>query len=118
MLKHELVKGILLAIGVGVLLAGYAVVEVVLYSHALGAVLLMAASFGCFGLLLGGILAFDEMSEIKVRNHVGLRMCFGCVSGAALSLLWQWPSEALLLSAITGTALGYFGMKWAQYVDF
>jgi hypothetical protein len=116
--KNEMIKGILLALGVCVLLAAYAVVEVLLYSQALGAIFLMAASFGCFGLLLGGIFAFDEMSEIKVKDHAGLRIFMGCVAGCALALLWRWSLEALFLSAIIGAVLGYFGMKWAQYVDF
>lgn len=80
--------------------------------------LLWVASLACLGFLLGGIYAFDPESELKIKSSSFGRVCFGIVSSVLLGLLWRWPTEGLLLSALVGAILGYLGMFWAKYVQF
>jgi len=81
-------------------------------------VLLGMGSFGCFGFLLGGIYAFDPKSELAIMPSSVGRMVFGLIASLLLSVLWRWPGEGVALAALIGVLLGYFGMTWAQYVDF
>ena len=76
------------------------------------------ASACCFGFLLGGILAFDPESDIKIRASFIGRVSFGAAALMMLSVLWHLPLEAIVLAGLLGAGLGYFGMLWAKYVDF
>jgi hypothetical protein len=118
MSKHTFFKGLLLVAFFGVALAAYAVFEVALNGAPLSALLQVAASFGCFGALLGGIFAFDPQSEFKVWPSAGARASIGAIAAAAFALLWTLSAEAMALLALVGGVLGYFGMCWAKYVDF
>lgn len=80
--------------------------------------LLGIGSFGCFGFLLGGIYAFDPESDFKIKSSAIGRMSFGLIASLLLSVLWRWPIEGVVLAALIGVLLGYFGMTWARYVDF
>ena len=79
---------------------------------------LLAASFCCFGFLLGGIYAFDPVSDLKIKASSFGRILFGVAAGLILSCLWRWPADGTALAATVGAMLGYFGMFWAKYVDF
>lgn len=80
--------------------------------------MLVIASFGCFGFLLGGIYAFDPESELKIKSSAIGRMMFGLIAALLLAILWRWPGEGMALAALLGVVLGYLGMTWAKYVDF
>lgn len=81
-------------------------------------VLLGVGSFGCFGFLLGGIYAFDPESDIRITSSAIGRMFFGLIASLLLSVMWRWSGEGIALAAFIGVLLGYFGMAWAQYVNF
>jgi uncharacterized membrane protein len=78
----------------------------------------VVVSFLCFGLLLGTIFAFDAESDMKVGNRPFIRCGVGCLCGAVTGAIWQWPVEAIVLSAIVGAILGLLGMTWARFADF
>lgn len=116
--RRQVLRGLLLAGGVAVGVAAYAAVEVLIGGDSLAGFLPLVASFGCFGLLLGAIFAFDAESEFKGTNRPLARVLTSTVAGLALSLLWRWPAEGVALSALVFGFLGYLGMSWAKYVDF
>jgi len=80
--------------------------------------LLTVASFGCLGVLLGGIYAFDAESDLHIRVSAIGRMTTGSTASLLLGLIWHWPVEFILLGSFIGAVLGYLGMSWAKYVDF
>lgn len=75
-------------------------------------------SFMCFGLLLGGILAFDSEASERFGNRPFLRALIGALSGAAIGGVWNWPSDGIVLAGVIGLVLGLLGMVWAKHVDF
>lgn len=80
--------------------------------------LLGVASFACFGLLLGGIFAFDPESDLKITSSAIGRIAFGVAASLLLAAMWRWPADAVVLAGLSGAALGYFGMSWAKYAQF
>lgn len=76
----------------------------------------LLGSFACFGFLVGGILAFDEYPYKRGKGRPWARTAFGFVAGFGIALIWPWPLEGQLLSIAAGSALGYFGMLWAQWL--
>jgi hypothetical protein len=115
---HPVVRGLLLAGGIAVAVAAYAAVDILLGGNSPSRMVPLIASFGCFGLLLGGVFAFDAESGFNGVERPLLRVATSGVAGLALALLWRWPLEWALLSVVIAAALGYFGMSWAKYVDF
>lgn len=113
-----LAKALLLICLFGGATALYALFQLIFEAETLNELALGVATFGCLGLLLGGIFAFDERSEIKIRANAFARIAVGSIAGVAVSLLWGWSGEGVALSALVGGSLGYFGMVWAKYVDF
>ena len=108
-------------LGVGaiaVLVALYAFVQAASGSAPIAGSLPFIASFGCFGLLLGGIFVFDAPTDFNGTNRPILRIAVSIIAGLALGLLWHWPLEGIALSSLVFGALGYFGITWAKYVDF
>jgi len=81
-------------------------------------VLLGLGSLGCFGFLLGGIFAFDPASDLKIKPSAIGRMAFGIAAALMLSALWHWPVAGAALAALISAVLGYFGMLWADHVNF
>ena len=116
--RRQLLRGLLGAGAIAVLVALYALVQVVSGSAPIAGSLPLVASFGCFGLLLGGIFVFDAPTDFKGTDRPILRISVAVVAGLALGLLWHWPPEGVALSALVFGALGYFGITWAKYVDF
>lgn len=76
----------------------------------------LIASFACFGLLFGAVLAFDPLPEERHPGRPLWRIGLGALSGIGLGLLWQWPGEGLALSSLVGGALGYAGTTWAKHI--
>ena len=74
------------------------------------------ASFACFGILFGAVLAFDPLPEEKRAGRPLWRIGLGALSGICLGLLWQWSGEGLALSSLVGGALGYAGTTWAKHI--
>jgi hypothetical protein len=110
-------KGLLVAaVGAGVF-ALYTLLQTFLHGGPFSGLLLWIATSGCFGFLVGGILAFDPESKVKVKANSFARTLIGAGSGAALALLWNWPGDALMLAALLGATLGYMGMIWAKYLQ-
>ena len=103
---------------IAVLVALYAFVQVVSGSGPIAGSLPLVASFGCFGLLLGGVFMFDAPTDFNGTNRPILRICVAVLAGLALGLLWHWSLEGVALSSLIFGALGYFGITWAKYVDF
>jgi hypothetical protein len=112
-----LAKGALVAaVGAGVF-ALYTLLQIFLHGGPFNGLLLWIATSGCFGFLVGGILAFDPESKVKVRANSFARTLIGAASGAALAFLWNWSGDALMLAALLGAILGYTGMIWAKYLQ-
>lgn len=112
-------KAIILAVLFAVLSAVAALSHVVTWTDtSWQRALIGTGSFGCFGLLLGGIYAFDPESDLKIKSSAIGRMSFGVMASLILSALWRWPLEGIALASLIGAALGYFGMTWAKLVDF
>lgn len=80
--------------------------------------LLCLGSFGCLGLLLGGIYAFDPESALRIRRSAIGRIAFGLAAGLVFSALWHVSLEGAVLAALLGSILGYLGMAWARHLDF
>lgn len=80
--------------------------------------LLCIAFFGCFGMLLGGIYAFDAESDLNIRASVIGRITIGSTASLILGLVWHWSLEFIVLASFIGAVLGYLGMSWAKYVEF
>ena len=70
----------------------------------------------CFGILVGGILAFDEYPRKRGIGRPWARTAFGFIAGLGIALIWPWHLQGQLLSMAVGSALGYFGMLWAQWM--
>lgn len=113
-----LIRGLLMAGAFSVFVAIYAAVQMFLGGQSLSGAVPLLASFGCLGLLLGAIYAFDEESDVKTTGHTALRVGLSAIAGLSLALLWSWPFEALALSVLLSGMLGYLGMSWAKYLDF
>jgi hypothetical protein len=101
-----------------VAVACYAALEVLLGGDKVSGLLPLVASFGCFGLLLGAVFAFDGKSDFRARDRPLWRVGVSAIAGLALAVLWHWPAEGVGLSVLAASMLGYFGMFWARYVDF
>jgi hypothetical protein len=98
--------------------AAYGALQFVTGAGSLSDLALLVARFGCFGLLLGAIFAFDANSEFKGVNRPVVRVAVGAIAGLALALLWHWPIEGVIVAVVLAAFLGYLGMSWAKYVDF
>ena len=73
-------------------------------------------SFACFGLLVGGIIAFDTWPNDRTQGRPVLRTLFGATSGLLLALVWSWPSEGAVVSVIAASGLGYAGSTWVRHL--
>jgi hypothetical protein len=111
-------RSILLIALFGLVTALYAAVNMIFDGMPWASYLRAVASFACFGFLLGGIYSFDSRSDFKVANRPALRALIGCISGAAIGLLWHWSTEAIALAGLVACLLGLLGMAWAKYVQF
>lgn len=78
---------------------------------------LWVASFACFGLLIGGVYAFDPASDLRIKSSAIGRIVFGLAAGALLSVLWRWPAEGAALAIVGGGFLAYLGMVWVKHVE-
>jgi len=107
------------------------------YIHALGtipvsqwAVLFrVALLFSIFGALFGTILALDKSAEplfSGLRRLEAPKTRTLICSGLGLLIvvvMRSWSSDPfpvawLVVGAVVGGVLGWFGWRWAQYVDF
>jgi len=88
------------------------------------AVGLLAAFFASLGALYGSVAALDSRSGMSVGNHPVWRMLLGAIFGAAtVFIVWSWNPANFdntwsLVGAAVGGVLGWFGWRWARYVDF
>lgn len=76
----------------------------------------LIASFACFGMLFGAVLAFDPLPEERRAGRPLWRIGLGILSGICLGVLWRWPGEGVALSGLAGAALGYAGVTWAKHI--
>lgn len=88
------------------------------------ALLNVSVLFAVLGALYGTIAVFDSQSELSVEDRPGLRVVLCAFFGAAaVFVMWSWfPSKFhpawLSAGALIGAMLGWFGWRWARYVDF
>jgi hypothetical protein len=73
-------------------------------------------SFACFGVLAGGVLAYDTWPGMDTKERPVLRTLFGAMAGLLLALIWSWSSEGVALSVIAASILGYAGSTWARHL--
>jgi len=105
------------------------VVGVVLYSVPINpgkwnALLRAVVLFAVLGALYGTIAALDSRSDFAGVDHPKTRTALCSLLGAAaVFVVWSWAPASfnvawLLGGAIGGAILGWFGWRWAKYVDF
>lgn len=107
------------------------------FIHSLGSVPITKAEallhlsllFAIFGALYGTILALDKSADSLFpslrRLHAPMARTFIC-SGLGLLMVvvvrsWSthpFPAAWAVVGAIVGGILGWFGWRWARYVDF
>ncbi|XVJ70757.1 MAG: hypothetical protein HEQ39_14910 [Rhizobacter sp.] len=135
---HRIVKATIF-IAASALLMSAAVVAAMFIS-ALGSVPLgnwnallhVAALFAVFGALLGVIMALDRSAE-PIFLPMWLSAPFdapatrtticAALGAAAVLVVWSWHPHRFALTwlvpgAAVGGALGWWGWRWAKYVDF
>jgi len=84
----------------------------------------VAPLFGVLGALYGVIFALDSASGSSYGNFPILRTLLCAALGAAAVLVvCSWRSESVgrgwtLAGVGVGAVLGWFGWRWARYVDF
>ena len=84
----------------------------------------LLAPLASLGALFGSVLALDARSEMAVAGMPRLRTLLGAAAGAAavLAVWFLFPGKFslawLLAGAAAGAALGWYGWRWARYVDF
>lgn len=84
----------------------------------------LAAFFASLGALYGCVVALDERSEMAIGSHPAWRVTLSAGFGATTVLVvWSWnPSNFDLMWTVAGAAvggvLGWYGWRWARYVDF
>jgi hypothetical protein len=110
-----------------------------MYASALGsipirhwdALIHVAVFFGLFGALLGTIMALDRSEPnpfprwlVRTFHAPMLRtvLC-SCIGTAMVAVVWSWHHDSfsrvwLIAGGVTGGILGWFGWRWAKYVDF
>jgi hypothetical protein len=111
-------RGLLLVGLFGVVTGLYAALQLLSGAESLERNVQGVASFACFGFLLGGIYAFDGLSEMCQGNRPVLRAAIGFASGLSIGFIWHWPAEGIVLASLVATLLALLGMMWAKYVDF
>jgi hypothetical protein len=85
---------------------------------------LVAAFFASLGALYGSVAALDERSGMSVGNHPFWRVVLGAGFGATTAfVVWSWNPSNFDVSwtttgAVAGAILGWYGWRWARYVDF
>lgn len=121
-------------------LLGAAVFVVGAFISALGSVPLgnwealihVAALFAIFGALYGTILALDRSADPLPFARKLLRTCdapllrtavCAAIGTCAVLFVWTWNPNSFapgwaVLGAVAGAVLGWFGWRWAKYVDF
>jgi hypothetical protein len=84
----------------------------------------VAVLFSVLGTLYGVIVALDSTSGMSSANHRPVRTLICAVLGAAaVFVIWSWHPTNFdkvwaALGAIIGALLGWFGWRWAKYLDF
>jgi hypothetical protein len=88
------------------------------------ALLNVAVLFAVLGALYGTIAALDSKSDFAGVNHPRIRTAFCAFFGAAaVFVVWSWfpanfSAAWLVAGAAVGAVLGWYGWRWAKYVDF
>jgi hypothetical protein len=75
----------------------------------------IVSSLLIFGLFLGVIFVTD-IKESQIYNGTRKRVFAGVASCSAIAAIFGAPWEGVVLAAIVGAVLGYFGMVWAQHI--
>jgi hypothetical protein len=85
---------------------------------------LLAAFLASLGALYGSVVVLDQRSGMAVGHHPFWRVVLAAVFGAAtVFIVWSWnPGNFdVAWSAggfVIGAILGWYGWRWARYVDF
>ena len=74
-----------------------------------------AFSLLIFGVFLGVIVVTDESKAYK-GNGLRARIVCGAIAGTAIAVLLSAPGEGVLLGALVGAVLGFFGEDWAKCI--
>jgi hypothetical protein len=96
------------------------------------AVLELSVLFGLFGAMLDAIMALDRSAKPTLLprlvavpfNAPRARTIICAVLGVvAVGVVWSWQPERfsldwVIFGAAVGAALGWWGWRWAKYVDF
>ncbi len=68
-----------------------------------------------FGVFVGVIAVTEDNKEFRDSGS-RIRITCGAISFAAIAVILSAPMEGVVLAALAGALLGYFGKYWAQYV--
>lgn len=88
--------------------------------------------FGLFGALYGTIVALDRSADplpvprrwFRKIESPRLRVIICALLGASIVVVvWSWtsspfPLPLVAVGTLAGAALGWYGWRWARYVDF
>lgn len=74
-----------------------------------------AISLLIFGVFLGVIMVTDGNKNYR-GNGLRTRVVCGVIAGAAIAVLLAAPGEGVVLGALVGAILGFFGEDWAKYI--
>jgi hypothetical protein len=93
-------------------------IEGLLYAPNVSVLLRIVGACALLDTLLGTIYATDPRSGLAVKDRPLARSLVSAAVGLTGALvLGVSATSALVAAGVTGT-LGWFGMTWAQYVDF
>jgi hypothetical protein len=96
----------------------------------LGAVFRVSGLFAVLGALFGTIVALDRTVDLPVprvlrRIQAPYTRTLVCAALGAVAVLVfrplvepQFPASWAFLGGIAGAVLGWYGWRWARYVDF
>jgi hypothetical protein len=100
--------------------------------HNLGALVEVALLFAVLGAIFGTVLALDRSVDAPAftgrfirRFEAPVLRTFICAAlgAAAVLLVRSWdgtsfPATWSIAGAVAGAVLGWYGWRWAKYVDF
>ena len=82
------------------------------------------ALLASLGGLIGSSIALDGRSDMAAMDSTSLRIALSTLFGAsAMTVVWSWLpntplATCLIIGAVIGAILGFFGWDWVKHVDF
>jgi O-antigen/teichoic acid export membrane protein len=84
----------------------------------------LTALIAIAGAIYGTVIALDSRSGAAVSNHSAVRVALCAIFGAVATyilLMWHPLSFSIwwsVIGAIVGASMGWYGWRWAKYINF